>query len=181
MRQLLEGINRDKLLEFLVEYAEYDSKFANAVNVRFGKLVFDDELEKIMNKIERTLNGVSDYSTHDEWGYVNIYTGDIFEEIRARVSQGHVRLAFAATELLYRKLVELFEYQAECEISDEAEYCVSMMSDIADIAMSEDDKEHIIQHCLELAALEDAKNYGVDHEDKLLKIVAKLKIGRAHV
>ena len=33
MRQLLERVNRDKLFEFIVEYAEYDSKFANVVSL----------------------------------------------------------------------------------------------------------------------------------------------------
>ena len=59
MRQLLESVNRDKLLEFLAEYAENDAKFANAVNVRFGEPVFDDELDKIEHEIDRALSGVS--------------------------------------------------------------------------------------------------------------------------
>ena len=173
MRQLLERINRDKLLEFLVEYAENDAKFANAVNVRFGEPVYDDEIDKIEHEIDRALSGVSDYRTHDSWGNANFFTGDIIEEIRERASQGHIRLAFAETESLYRKLLDLFEYQGECEISDEAEYCISIMSDIADEAVSVDDKEFIFQHCIELADLEDAKNYGADYEDKLLRIAVK--------
>ena len=173
MRQLLEGINRDKLLEFLLEYAEHDARFANAVNVRFSEPVFSDELDKIKNEIDHALSGVSDYRTHDSWGNANFYTGDIIEEIWERTSQGHVRLAFAETEILYRKLLELFEYQGECEISDEAECCILIMSDISDKAMSTDDKEYIFQRCIELAALEDAKNYGADYEDKLLKIAVK--------
>ena len=173
MRQLLERVNRNKLLEFLIEYAENDAKFANAVSVRFGEPVFDDELDKIEYEIDLALSGVADYHTHDNWGNANFYTGDIIVEIRERVSQGHVRLAFAETELLYRKLLELFEYQGECEISDEAENCILIMSDIADKAVSADDKEYIFQHCIDLTALEDAKNYGADYEDKLLRIAVK--------
>ena len=173
MRKLLESVNRDKLFEFLVEYAENDDKFANAVSVRFGEPVFDDELDKIEHEIDRALSGVSDYRTHDSWGNANFYTGDIIAEIHERASQGHARLAFAETELLYRKLLELFEYQGECEISDEAEYCISIMSDIGDGAVSADDKEYIFQHCIEMADLEDAKNYGADYEDKLLRIAVK--------
>ena len=173
MRQLLEKVNRDKLLEFLVEYAENDARFANAVNVRFCEPVFDDELDKIKHEIDWVISGVSDYRTHDSWGNANFYTGDIIAEIRERASQGHVRLAFAETESLYRKLLGLFEYQGECEISDEAEYCISVMSDTADKAVSADDKGYIFQHCIDLTALEDAKNYGADYEDKLLRIAAK--------
>ena len=33
MRKLLERQNKEKLLDFLEEYAEHDAKFANAVNV----------------------------------------------------------------------------------------------------------------------------------------------------
>ena len=173
MRDFFERLNREKLLDFLTEYAEHDAKFANAVNVRFCKPEFEDELNKIENEIDYALSDVSDYRKRDSWGNVSIYTGDITEEIQQRVSQGHIRLAFAETELLYRKLLEVFEYQGECEISYEAEYCLDMMSDIAGKVVLEDDKEYIFKHCLELSRLEDGKNYGADYEDKLLRIAAK--------
>ena len=65
MRKLFERLNREKLLDFLVEYAENDAKFANAVNVRFGKPEFEEELNKIENEIDNALSDVSDYSKHD--------------------------------------------------------------------------------------------------------------------
>ena len=173
MREFLGRLNREKLLDFLAEYAEQDAKFANAINVRFGKPEFEQELSKIENAIDYALDGVSDYRTHDSWGYVSFDTGDITAEIQQRVSQGHIRLAFAETELLYRKLLELFEYQGECEISDEAESCLEMMSDIAGKAVSGNDKEYIFKHCIELSELDDGKDYGADYEDKLLRIAAK--------
>jgi len=174
MRELLERQNREKLLDFLVEYAKNDDRFANAVNVRFGKPEFEEELNKIEDAIDYALRDVSDYRTHDSWGCVSINTGDIIGEIRQRASQGHIRLAFAEIELLYRKLLEVFEYQGECEISDEAEYCLDIiMSGIADKAVSEDDKEYIFKRCIELSELDVGKNYGADYEDKLLRIAVK--------
>ena len=173
MRRLLDKIKRDKLLDFLVEYAQNDAKFANAINVRFGKPIFEEELDKIENEIDSALDGVADYRSHDRWGNAIFNTSDIIAEIRQRCSQGHIRLAFAETELLYRKLLKLFEYQGECEISDEAWYCISIMSDIADKAVSADDKEFIFQHCIGMSEIEDGKNYGADYESELLKIAAK--------
>lgn len=173
MREFLGRLNREKLLDFLAEYAEQDAKFANAVNVRFGKPEFEKELSKIENAIDYALDGVSDYRTHDSWGYVSFDMGDITAEIQQRVSQGHIRLAFAETELLYRKLLEVFEHQGECEISDEAESCLDMMSELAGKAVSWDDREYIFKHCIELSELDDGKDYGADYEDKLLRIAAK--------
>jgi len=84
-----------------------------------------------------------------------------------------VKLAFAELELLYRKLIENFEYQEECEIADEADDCLRIMSDIADKAILPEDKEYIFNQCIELAELDDGKDYGADYEDKLLRISAK--------
>ena len=41
MREFLEQINREKLLDFLVGYADRDSRFANAINVHFGEPEFN--------------------------------------------------------------------------------------------------------------------------------------------
>jgi len=173
IKELLEKRDRAELLEFLSEYAEKDEKFANAVYVRFGKPDFRVEVNKIEKKINDLLDGITDYHVRDSWGNVSIYTGDIIDEIRQRANQGHVVLAFTEIELLYRKLLNAFEYQGECEISDEAEYCVTVMSDIADKATAEEDKELIFQRCIDLASIDDGKNYGADYEDKLLGISAK--------
>ena len=173
MRKLLEELNRDKLLDFLEEYAQSDAKFANALNVRFRKPEYGEELRKIENKIDIALSGASDYRSHDSWGCISVDTGDIIEEIKQRTDQGHTQLAFAETELLYRKLLENFEYQGECKISDEAEHCLDIMSKIADNAVSAEDGEYIFEHCIELSQLEDGKDYGADYEDKLLAIAVK--------
>jgi hypothetical protein len=173
VRELLEKLNKKELLDFIVEYAENDAKLANAINVSFGKPEFKAELSKMENEIAKALDGVSDYRNHDRWGNANIYVGDITEEIKQRAEQGHIRLAFAQVETLYRKLLENLEYQGECEISDEAEYCLDIMSKIADKAALPEDKEYTRERCIELSKLEDGKNYGLDHEDKLLGIAAK--------
>jgi hypothetical protein len=170
---ILGRIRKETLVDFLVEYAGHDSKFVNALNVRFRKPEFEDELNKIDDEINHALEGVSDYRTHDSWGYVSFDVGDIRAEIMKRAEQGHIRLAFAETELLYRRMLENFEYQGECEISDEAEICLDIMSDIADKAISEEDKGYIFKKCIELSELDDGKDYGADYEDKLLGISAK--------
>jgi len=174
LRKFLEGLDRKELLGFLDDYAKNDPKFANAVNVRFCDPEFDEELDKIKRAIGNALEGVSDYSVRDSWGNVSFETGDIYDEIGKRIEQGHIKLAFAETEMLYRELLNLFEYQGECEISMEAEYCIGFMSDIADAAVSEDDKAHIFRHCIMLSDIEDGKDYGADYEDKLLEIASKL-------
>jgi hypothetical protein len=174
MRKLLENLSREQLLDFIVEYAENDNRLANAINVRFGKPEFEGELKKIENIIDEALYDVSDYRARDSWGYVSIDIVDIIDEIMKRAEQGHIRLAFAEIELLYIKLLKVFEYQEECEISDKAEYCISIMSDIVDKTVSEADKDYFFKRCIELTEVEDGKNYGANYEHELLKIAAKL-------
>lgn len=173
MRKLLEELNKERLIDFLVAYAENDAEFTNAVNVFFRKPEFEKELDKIKKEIASALDGVSDYYNRDSWGNVHFDVSSIIAEIKLRTEQGHIRLAFAQLELLYRKLLENYEYQGECEIGDEAEGCLEIMSEIADQAVLTEDKEYIFRHCIELSELEDGKDYGADYEDKLLRIAAK--------
>lgn len=173
MRKLLEGLSREELVAFIVEYAETDAKFVNALNVRFSRPEFNVELNKIRVGIDRALRGVSDYYRRDRWGYASFNVDDIISEIEHRVEQGYVRLAFAEIELLYRKLLEVFEYQEECEISDEAESCLDVMSMIASRAVNDADREYIFKQCIALADVEDGKDYGAEYEDKLLRIAAE--------
>ena len=100
MRTLLEKINKEVLLDFLEEYAANDNKFANAVNVRFGKPEFQKELNKIEIAIDNALDvdEVSHYRNNGGWGYIRVDTGNIVEEIEQRAEQGHIRLAFAEIE-----------------------------------------------------------------------------------
>jgi len=163
MRKLLEKQNKEELLKFIIEYAERDSAFANAIDVRFGKLVFDEELRKIENQIDDALSGASDYRRHNSWGHIIFNVGDIIEEIQQRAGQGHVRLAFSEIEMLYRKLLEIFEYQGECEVSDSAEYCLSVMSKIADKGNKENNthqagiislQEQHLNYCLNISRIQ---------------------------
>jgi len=174
LRKLLEKLSREKLVAFIVEYAETDAKFANALNVRFSRPEFNEELDKIEIDMDRALRGVSDYYyNRDHGGYASFNVSDIVAEIVQRVDQGHVRLAFAEIGLLYRKLLEKFEYQDECEISDEAENCLELMAMIASKAVNEDDKGYIFRQCIVFADIDEGKDYGADYEDKLLRIAAE--------
>ena len=173
MRKLLEGLSKDDLIDFILEYAENDVRFVNSINVRFSEPKYEEELNKIRNKINYALADVSNYRTHDSWGNAIYDVSDIFEEICQRAEQGHIRLALSELEMLYRKLLENLEYQGECEISDDADYCVEIMSDIADKVLNSEDEEYIFGQCLELSELKDGKDYGVYHEDKLLSIAVK--------
>jgi hypothetical protein len=173
MRELLERLSKETIINFLLEYAESNTKFANAVSVRFRKPEFDEELCKIEIEIDDALAEVSDYSDRDSWGNINFDVGDIYSEIWERLEQGHIRLAFAEIGLLYSKLLEIFEYQGECEVSDETEYCLKIMSDIADKAVLDEDKAFIFDECIKLADIRDGKDYGADYEDSLLGISAR--------
>ena len=94
-------------------------------------------------------------------------------EIEQRAKQGHVLLAFKSLETMYRKLLEAFEEQEECEIADEVEDCLHQMTDVTDQATDPADQAYIFECCIALAALEDGKDYGADYEDQLLSISAK--------
>ena len=174
MKKYLEEFSKEEILGFLDDYSKSDSRLANAIKVHFCDPGYDEELDKMKKAIDVALEGVYDYSTRDSWGNVNFCTGDIISEIRTRLKQGHIRLAFAETVMLYRELLNLFEYQGECEISMEAEYCIEIMSDIADAANSNEEKEHIFGQCIMLSEIKDGKDYGADYEDELLGIAAKL-------
>ena len=173
MRKLLEAIDKNDLIDFILDYANKNSGFQNSINVHFTKPDFDKELEKIRFKIEDTLDFESGYHYRDSWGNVDFCTGDIIEEVYTRMQQGNIKLAFAEIELLYRKLLVSFEYQGECEISDAAGNCLDVMMEIADNAKLTSDKEYIFNQCLKLSQLDDGKNYGADYEDKLLSIAVK--------
>ena len=172
MKELLERLSKEELIGFLLKYAKNDPKFVNAVNVHFREPEFDEEINKIRYEIDKALGHVSDYSTHDSWGHVDFYIGDIVEEILQRADQGHIRLAFAEIELLYRRLLECLEYQGECEITYETDSCVRDMAKIAELAVFPEDKEYIFARCIELSELEEGKDYGADYEDRLLSIAA---------
>jgi len=173
IEQLLENQTKKTLLGFIVEYAENDSRLANAIHVRFGAPEFNAELVKFERQIDIALDDATDYRARGSWGHINVDLSDIIKEVYERAEQNHIRLAFAELAMLYRKLVENFEYQEECEIADEAEDCLRIMAEIADKATTKEDQDYIFRLCLELSELEDGKDYGADYEDKLLLISAK--------
>jgi hypothetical protein len=170
---LLTSADASELLDFLSDYAKHDSKFDNAVQVRFGAPDFDHEVDKITEMIDDALTGNGGDYRRGSWGHIYVDTSEICEEIRARAEQGHIRLAFTESEMLYRKLLELFEYQEECEINDEAGDCIDKMTEVAKMATAADDQEYIFEHCLELCELDIAQNYGENYETRFLKIALR--------
>ena len=173
MRELLENLSKEELIDFFLEYAKNDTKFANAIDVRFREPNFNEELLKIESIIDHELIGAPESFDYDSWGDIVFNVGSVYSEIEERTDQGHIKLAFAEAELLYRKLLDIFEYQGECEVSSKAESCLDIMSDIADKAVLDEDKEYIFNTCIELANTEAGKDYGADYEDILLRISSK--------
>ena len=171
--KLIKGLSKEQLIEFIIDYAKQDDKIINAINICFDTFEHKSELIKIEKKIDKALNGISDWDNHDSWGHAIFNTNDITHEIYKRISQGHIRLAFDEIALLYCKLLENFEYQGECEIADEAEKCIDIMNEIADKAIISEDKDYIFKKCIELAELEDGEDYGADYKAALLNISAK--------
>jgi len=155
------------------EYAKNNDKFANAINVKFGKPEYNKELNKIKRQISHTLGGASDYHYRGGWGYLDVDISDIVNEANQRAEQGHIKLAFMIMEELYCGLLDIFEYQAECEIADEVEKVLIDMQKIAQRAGDFEDREYIYNQCIALCDYDKGKDYGADYEDKLLQIAVK--------
>ncbi|MDR3205176.1 MAG: hypothetical protein LBV23_10650 [Deltaproteobacteria bacterium] len=173
---LLKSIEVNELLDFLVSYTEHDNKFGNALKLRFGNLKssaldFDHEVEKIADMVDDALS--SDNKYYRGSNYIDFDSTEIDQEIRNRVEQGYIRLAFAQLEVIYRKLLDLYELQEECEISDEAENYIAQMAQVAEKAIDVSDQEYIFDRCLFLCGLDTAKDYGADYEDRFLKIASQ--------
>jgi len=172
--ELLLDIDPDELLDFLADYAKRDSDFEDALRVRFEEPDEQTELAKLGGKIDAALEDVSRYGRGSRWyDSSSVDTSGISFEIEQRAKQGHVLLAFKSLETMYRKLIEVFEEQEECEVADEVEDCLRQMREVADQAIDPADQAYIFECCISLAALEDGKDYGAEYEDKLLAIAAK--------
>ena len=173
MRSLLKQFSKEILIDFIAGYAETDAKFAGAVYVNFDEPDAKADLIRIGRELEAMFEDAPIYG-RDRWESLDFDTSGILSEIKRRAEQGHIGLAFAQAELLYRKLLESFEYQHECEVSDEAEECLAVMSEIAGNAVLAKDKEYIFRQCIALADIEDGRDFGADYEGRLLLIAAKL-------
>jgi hypothetical protein len=172
-RNILENAKPKDLFDFLEEYAKLDEKFKNALHVRFSAPDFEDDLHKVRVMIDNALDAAVEYGRHDSWGWMKIDTSEIIFEIKQRAKQGNVKLAFAELEILYRKLIELFECQSECEVNDEAESVLQMIADVAKKATDPHDKEYIFEHCIDLAKADVNQNFGAENEDQLLNIATQ--------
>ena len=174
LKKLLDELSKDELIDFMLAYAKGHHAFANEIELTFAQLETDKELSKIEHMIEMDLGDIEDYDyPRDSWGWIEVNTGSIWHEIRTRIKQGHFTLAFNGVKALYLKLLTLFEYQGECEISEEAEGCLDVMADIAKQVELDSDKKLIFESCLEMMDNSDGKDYGADYEPKLLEIATK--------
>ena len=172
-RTLMEQLAPGELLGFLEDYAKRDGAFEEALRIRFEEPDEQAELARLGGKIDRALESVCRYGQGRWYEPSTIDTSDISFEIEQRLKQGHVLLAFKALETMYRKLIEVFEEQEECEVADEVEDCLRQMSIVAEHAIDPADQAYIFDCCIVLADIEDGKDYGADYEDKLLAISAK--------
>jgi hypothetical protein len=173
MKKLLQKLTKEELIKFMLNYAEEDERFANAISVCFDKPDYKKELEKIKRLIGNALSDAADCEYRGGWGYLDVDVSDIVGEANQRAEQGHIKLAFMILEELYCGLLDIFEYQAECEIADEVERMLVDMQTIAYKAVTFEDREYIYNQCIALSDYDKGKDYGADYEDKLLKIAVK--------
>ena len=170
IRKLLAPLDRNMLIDVLVDLACSDNETANYLEVRFGTRNEDEDIAVLTAKIEYELTRAASRNRRDDWGNMQIETGDIFREIDERKKQGKIRLAFSELEAVFRELQNYYDCQEECEIDDECDDCIRGMAGIAESATDPDDKEFIFEHCLELCGAEGSRDYGSDSDEKLLKI-----------
>lgn len=111
-RQLLEKRSREELVDLVMEWAQHDESLASLIDVRYGEPKYEDELYKMEAILEKAFCMIENCN-HDIWGYVRIPLVDVYRQIGERARQGHIRLAFSLAEMLYRKLLQSFEYQTE--------------------------------------------------------------------
>ena len=173
LESLLKEQSKEKLIEFILDYSTHSDRFKNAVEVRFASPDYDAELQKMQRNIDEAFNNITDYRSRNAWGDAIYDISHILAEIEERKNQWNVRLAFSEAEMLYIRLLESLEFQGECEISDEADYVVRLMDGIIDNTVSVEDGDYIAERCRYLAALEDGKNYGVDHEVLFIEMARK--------
>lgn len=93
---VLDSIEHDQLITFIVEYAKSDEKFLNELYVTFGEPDFGAEMEGIKVRIadvirQGTRSGFIDYRGCD---YICNEMDQILEQAQKRLNQGHPVIAF---------------------------------------------------------------------------------------
>ncbi len=61
MRSILKQSSKEQLIEFILEYADKDEKFANAVRVRFAEPELDKDLSRIAGELNNRFEDVSHF------------------------------------------------------------------------------------------------------------------------
>jgi hypothetical protein len=176
IRDLLKSVEINELLDFLVGYAKHNRKLADALKQRFsaleaGALDFGYEVGLIAKMVDKALP--KNIKTRNEICYIDFDSTKIDQKISFHLSQGYIRLAFAELEVIYRKLLDVFEIQDECEISDVVENYIDLMAEVAKNAVDASDQEYIFDRCIILCRLDTAKDYGADYEEMFLRIASQ--------
>jgi len=170
IRKLLVPLDRNALIDVLVDLADSDDETANYLEVRFGTRGEDEDIAILTEKIKQELERAASRNSRDAWGNMQIDIGDIYREIDEREKQGKIRLAFSELEALFRELQNYYDFQEECEIDDECDDCISRLAKIAELATIPTDREFIFEHCIGLCGLEGSRDYGSNSDEKLLRI-----------
>lgn len=170
MSETWESVSKEKLLDFVREYARRDEVFANALRVQFDQPVTRKDVSRIRDRFKERLEAAFHDRFRQRWTPRSLQTGEIFHEIDERTAQGHFRMAFESLSAVYKELLEYFDVQEECEVSDEVEYCLTKMADVARRISDPTDQVFVYDTCIELANLQTGRDYGASYEDKLLAI-----------
>jgi hypothetical protein len=173
IQKLIESVTDKQLRSFTAEYARYDDAFARALAVRFADTEFDDEVRKIAQVTAQALDGADEYRNRGSWGHIQFDLSSVYYEIRQRIKRKQFRLAFAQSAAAYTELLKVFDYQKECEISDEAEFFIDEMSEISGKVKALSDQEYIFDCCIKLAGDNTGSDFGADYQDRFMQIAAK--------
>ncbi|MDR1297136.1 MAG: hypothetical protein LBO05_07150 [Deltaproteobacteria bacterium] len=162
---LLKRVSRERLRNFISDYARRDTAFAQAVVVSFDDPDFDGEVWAILSKF------TCDYG---DWGYVVISNDQADFEIGRRRERGQLLLAYKQTAVLCHELLKYYEHQHECEVFDVIDKYADSLVEMAGEMTAPADRAGAFQTALRLADDKTGEEYGAEHQGKFLLSASKL-------
>ncbi|MDR1639472.1 MAG: hypothetical protein LBT59_07245 [Clostridiales bacterium] len=172
MRELLRRIDIEKLYDFLEERLKNDKSLSKMFLATFAEPDYDSVLRSLKKDIEYAIHNTELHK--ENYGTIDIDTDKVTKEIIAYADNGHVRLAFSALEIMYKKLVEVIEELRDCDIPEALFSCVDLISDIASDAKDPKDIEYLFEGCLKLAKAEIDYDYELDFPEEFWHICSRL-------